>query len=169
LAYLDQQKLSPEEMMEHFQGALANLDLTSGGDIGLQLGFTTEYFDAMYSLGVKYYDNNRLDDAIKVFYELIPLQPSAFRNYKAMGACLQAKEDYETAIKVYSSAVVLAAMDAEIHFYVGQCQFLMKDFAEAEKTLRMANRICEKHPEKWNHIAHYAKELHTRAQERSSK
>ena len=169
MAYFDQKKLSQEEMMKYFQGALANLDLTSGGDIGLQLGFTPEYFDAMYSLGVKYYENNRLDDAIKIFYELIPLQPSAFRNYKAIGACLQAKEDYEAAIKAYSSAVVLAAMDAEIHFYVGQCQFLMKDFVEAEKTLRMANHICEKYPEKWNHIAQHAKELHTRSKERASK
>ena len=155
--------------MKYFQGALANLDLASGGDIGLQLGFTPDYFDAMYSLGVKYYENNRLDDAIKIFYQLIPLQPSAVRNYKAMGACLQAKEDYETAIKVYSSAVVLTAMDAEIHFYVGQCQFLIKDFLEAEKTLRMANHICEMYPEKWSHIAQHAKELHTRSKERAVK
>jgi tetratricopeptide (TPR) repeat protein len=169
LGYLDQKPLSKEEQMKYFQATLANLDLSSGADIGLALGFTPDYFDAMYSLGVKYYENNRLDDAIKVLYQLIPLQPSAFRNYKALGACLQAKEDYESAIKVYSSAVALAAMDAEIHFYVGQCQFLKKDFEQAELTLRMANRICENYPEKWGHIADHAKELHARAKERAAK
>ncbi len=169
MGYFDQKKLSSDEKMDLFQKILANYNPSSHSNIGTQLGFSQEYFDAMYAIGVKYYENNRLDDAIKILYQLIPLQPSEFKNYKALGACFQAKEDYETAIKVYSSAVVLAAMDAEIHFYVGQCQFLSKDFIEAEKTLRMANRICEKYPEKWAHIAHHAKELHQRAQERSKK
>lgn len=169
MGFLDPQKLSSEERMKYFQGVLANLDFSSGGDLGFKLGFSQEYFDAMYAIGVKYYENNRLDDAIKIFYQLIPLQASNFQNYKALGACLQAKEDYQTAIEVYSSAVALAAMDAEIHFYVGQCFFLMKEFAQAEQTLQMANRICEKYPEKWGHIAQHAKELHARAKERSSK
>lgn len=168
MAYFDQQKLSEKEKMKHFQEVLSKLDLTTGGDMGYKLGFTQEYFDAMYAVGVKYYENNRLDDAIKIFYQLVSLQASNFQNYKALGACLQAKEDYAKAIEVYASAVMLAAMDAEIHFYVGQCLFLMKDFAQAAQTLQMANRICEKYPEKWNHIAHHAKELHSRAKERIS-
>jgi len=169
LAYLDQKKLSSEDSMRYFQDVLSKLDLSSGREIGAQLGFSPKYFDAMYALGVKYYDNNRLDDAIKILYQLIALQPSAFRNYKALGACLQAKEDYDSAIKVYSSAVALAAMDAEIHFYVGQCQFLIGDFAQAAITLRLASSLCEKYPEKWAHIAHHAKDLYTRSSQRAGK
>ena len=169
MAYLDQKKLSSEDSMRYFQEVLSKLDLSSGRDIGMQLGFSPKYFEAMYAIGVKYYDNNRLDDAIKILYQLIALQPSASRNYKALGACLQAKEDYDTAIKVYGSAVALAAMDAEIHFYVGQCQFLMGDFSQAAITLNLTNRLCEKYPEKWAHISQHAKDLYARAAQRGRK
>ena len=169
MAQLDQQKLSSEEKMQYFQDVLSKMTLSPKQDIGTQLGFTPKYFDAMFAIGVKYYENNRLDDAIKIFYQLIPIQPSAFRNYKALGACLQAKEDYDSAIKVYKAAVSLAAMDAEIYFYVGQCFFLQKNFVEAAKTLGFVNSMCAKRPEQWAHIAHHAKELHARAVERTGK
>jgi tetratricopeptide (TPR) repeat protein len=168
LGYFDEKPLSTEERMKYVKEILTKFDFDTDLEIGYQLGFTPEYFDAMYAIGVKYYENNRLDDAVKIFYQLIALQPSAFRNYKGMGACLQAKEDYDHAIGVYTSGVALAMMDAEFHFYVGQCQFLKKDFAEAEKTLTFANKICEKYPEKWGHIAGHAKELHARAKERTA-
>jgi len=168
LAYLDDQKLSPEEKSKYFQETLSALDLSSGADIGLQLGFTPKYFDAMYAIGVKYYENNRLDDAIKILYQLIALQPSAFRNYKAIGACLQAKEDYEAAVNVYKTAIPLAAMDAETYFYIGQCLFLQKKFSEAANTLNLANVICDQYPEKWKHIAHHAKDLFARATARAA-
>lgn len=166
MGYLDQKPLSPQETLRCFNEIFANFDFDSRREVGHQLGFSKEYFEAMYAIGVKYYENNRLDDAIKIFYQLIVLQPSAFRNYKGMGACLQAKEDYDNAIAAYSSGAALAMMDAEFHFYVGQCQFLKKDFSEAEKTLNFANAICEKYPAKWGHIANHAKELHARAKER---
>jgi tetratricopeptide (TPR) repeat protein len=168
LGYFDQKPLSPEEQMKCFKQMLSSFDFDSKEEIGYQLGFSKEYFEAMYAIGVKYYDNNRPDDAIKIFYQLIVLQPSASSNYKAMGACLQAKEDYDNAITAYTSGLALAMMDAEFHFYVGQCQFLKKEFAEAEKTLAFANAICEKYPEKWAHIGNHAKELHARAKERVS-
>jgi len=168
LGYLDDKPLSTEEQMKCFQAMLDKYDFASNLDPGVQLGFTPEYFDAMYAIGVKYYENNRLDDAIKIFYQLIILESTAFRNYKAMGACLQAKEDYDNAITAYTSGAALAMMDAEIHFYVGQCQFLKKEFSEAAKTLAFANAICEKYPEKWGNIADHAKELHARAKERAS-
>ena len=167
MAYLEEQKLSLEEKSAFFQETVSKLDLSSGADIGLMLGFTPKYFDAMYAIGVKYYENNRLDDAIKILYQLIALQPSAFRNYKAMGACLQAKEDYEAAINVYKTAIPLAAMDAETYFYIGQCLFLQKKFSEAANTLNLANVICAEYPEKWVQIAHHAKDLYARATARA--
>jgi tetratricopeptide (TPR) repeat protein len=168
LGYFEEKSLSTEERMKYVKEILTNFDFDTDLEIGYQLGFTPKYFDSMYAIGVKYYENNRLDDAIKIFYQLIALQPSAFRNYKGMGACLQAKEDYDAAIKVYTAGVTLAMMDAEIHFYVGQCQFLKKEFAEAEKVLTFANAICEKHPQKWGHIAGHTKELLARAKERAA-
>ena len=167
MAYLSEQKLSPEERNRYFKETLSNLTLSAGADLGVQLGFTPKYFDAMYAIGVKYYDNNRLDDAIKILYQLIALQPSAFRNYKAMGACLQAKEDYEAAINVYKTAIPLAAMDAETYFYIGQCLFLQKKFSEAANTLNLANVICAKYPEKWINITDHAKDLYARATARA--
>lgn len=162
--YLEKEKLSSEELKKQFFEILEKTDLRGGGkNIGQALGFSPEYFDAMYAIAVKYYDNNRIDDAIQILYQLVALEPMNIRNHKAMGACMQAKEDYEAAIKIYGAAITLAAMDAEIHFYVGQCLFLTKQFEEAQKTFTLVNRICEKYPEKWSHIAHHAKDLQQRS------
>jgi len=139
----------------------------SGVEIGKQLGFTDKDFDAMFAVAAKYYENNRLDDALKITYQLISLQPSEHRNYKLMGACLQAKEDYQAAMKVYMNSISLAMLDAEIYFYVGQCQFLTKAFADAAKSLTFAKHLCTKYPEKWSHIAQHVGELLTRAQSRA--
>lgn len=166
MSYLDRKKFSKEEMMNLVKESLQNLVINPDVPLGLNVGFSQEYLDAMYAIGVKYYENNRLEDAIKIFYQLIPLEPIAIRNYKGLAACFQAKEDYATAIHIYTSSIPLAAMDADIYFYVGQCLFLTKEFAEAEKTLAMADYICKKYPEKWTDIAIHAKELQQRAKER---
>jgi type III secretion system low calcium response chaperone LcrH/SycD len=170
LDYLNKEKLSSAELKKQFFEILEKTDLSGGGKvIGQALGFSPEYFDSMYAIGVKYYENNRIEDAIKIFYQLVALEPMNIRNHKAMGACMQAKEDYEAAINIYSAAITLAAMDAEIHFYTGQCLFLTKQFEEAKKTFALVERICEKYPEKWAHIAQHAKDLHQRAADRLKK
>lgn len=136
----------------------------SGAGIGKQLGFSDRYFDAMFAVAANYYDNNRLDDAIKIAYQLILLQSSEPRNYKLMGACLQAKEDYVAAIKVYENSILLAMLDAEIYFYLGQCQFLTKAFSDAVKSLSFAKNLCEEDSSAWEHIAQHVNELLARAQ-----
>lgn len=166
MSYLERKNFSKEETLNLVKESLENLVINPDVPLGLNVGFSQEYLDAMYAIGVKFYENNRLEDAIKIFYQLIPLEPIAIRNYKGLGACFQAKEDYETAMHIYTNSIPLAAMDADIYFYIGQCLFLTKDFAEAEKTLAMANYICNKYPEQWASIATQIKELHQRAKER---
>lgn len=144
------------------------IDPFSQVPIGKQLGFTDRYFDSMYAIGVKYYDNNRLDDAIKIAYQLVLLEPGAHRNYKLMGACLQAKEDYAAALNVYQKSIPLAILDAETYFYVGQCQFFTKAFADAVNSLKFAKHLCTKYPEQWSHIQQVVDELLTRAQTRAT-
>jgi tetratricopeptide (TPR) repeat protein len=160
-------KLTTQEKLELIKKMATKVSPHRNIDMGVQLGFSQKYFDAMYTIAVKYYDNNRYDDAIKILYNLIPLQPSAFRNYKAMGACLQGKKDYATAIQVYQKSLPLAFMDVETYFYIGQCQFLQKDYVEAAKTLKLAEHFYSKHPEQWQHIEKSIKELRQRALEHS--
>lgn len=166
--YPQQKKLSSEDLRKWVVHLMDRTDLSGEGvqNIGEALGFNQEYFDAMFAIAIKYYDNNRLDDAMHILNELIALEPNNVRNYKAMGACVQAKEDYKSAINIYGHALALAAMDAEIHFYAGQCLFLDKQFAQAKNTFELANRICEKYPHKWGHIAHHVKDLLKRSEER---
>lgn len=140
---------------------------SSGVDVGKQLGFSDRYFDAMFTVAAKYYENNRLDDALKIAQQLISLQASEHRNYKLMGACLQAKEDYRSAMRVYIASLSLAIQDAEIYFYLGQCEFLTKEFTRAAKSLAHASELCAQEPSKWEHIALHVNELLARAQSRA--
>ena len=146
---------------------LQRIDPTSGVDVGHQLGLSDRYFDAMFAVAVKYYDNNRFDDAMKIARQLILMESNNHRNYKLYAACFQAKEDYVSAIRVYQNSIALGALDAEVYFYAGQCFFLSKKFKEASESLRFAKTLCEKSPEKWTHIAHHVNDLLARAKQRS--
>lgn len=145
---------------------LKHIDPTSGVDVGHQLGMSDKYFDAMFAIAVKYYDNSRFDDAMKIARQLILMESNNHRNYKLYAACFQAKEDYVSAIRVYQNSVALAALDAEVYFYIGQCYFLSKQFKEAAESLVFAKNLCEKTPENWAHIHHHVNELHARSKQR---
>jgi tetratricopeptide (TPR) repeat protein len=144
------------------------IDPFCGVDISTQLGLSDKYFSAVYALAVKYYDNNRLDEALKMAYQLTQSKPSEHKYYKLLGACLQAKEDYASALKVYQGSIAFAFLDAETYFYVGQCQFLTKQFADASKSLGFAKHLCEKYPEQWAHIKTQVIELLNKSLERAT-
>jgi len=145
---------------------MQHVDLSSGVDIGTQLGVTEKYLDCMYGIAVKYYENHRINDAMKIARQLILIESSNCRNYKLYAACFQSKNDYESAIRIYQNAIALSILDAEIYFYVGQCYFLLKEFDQASKSLQFAKTICEKNPTQWTHIYHHVSDLQSRASQR---
>lgn len=162
-------KAEMKQRLENVRTMANIIDFTQPAEVGYQVGFTDEYFDAMHELGIRHYNNAQYNEAIVIFKQLCILQSVTSKYYKSLGAALQASGDYATALKVYATAIDLANMDAEINFYAGQCFFLMRNYKGAADALDVAKHYCERFPEQWSEIAPQVFELHKINQDRLNK
>jgi tetratricopeptide (TPR) repeat protein len=133
---------------------------------GAALGMSDEYFDAMYTLGIRYYGNARYKDAKEIFQNLTTLQPENVRNFKGLGACYLGLQDYRSAVNAYTAAYTFSAMDADTSFYLGQAFFLLKDYEEAEGHLRFSEELARRAPSKWPDIEKWSAQLLERTRAR---
>lgn len=133
---------------------------------GAAVGFTDEYFDALYTLAVRYYNNKQFREAGEVFKNLCTLQPDEVRNYKGAGANALAQQEYQVAVKAYTVAYMLSATDADTSFYLGQAFFFLKDYQEAHGHLRFAREMAGRAPAKWPQIATWSTQLLERIETR---
>lgn len=133
---------------------------------GAALGMSDEYFDALYTLGIRYYGNGRFQDAKEIFQNLSTLQPDNLRNFKGLGACYLGLKDYRSAVNAYTAAYTFSAMDADTSFYLGQAFFLLKDYEEAEGHLRFSEELARRAPSKWPDIQKWSAQLLERTRSR---
>jgi tetratricopeptide (TPR) repeat protein len=137
-------------------------------DHGLQpgdaAGFSDEFFDATYTMGVRYYANRQFDKAHEMFKLLCALQPLNVRNFKAWGANYLGQQNYESAIQAYSMAYTLSATDADTSFYLGQAFYFLKDYEEARGHLAYARELARRQPALWPQIGAWSTQLLDRIQ-----
>ncbi len=131
---------------------------------GEAVGFTDEFFDATYTMGVRYYVNQQFDKAHEMFKLLCSLQPLNARNFKAWGANYLGQQDYPSAIHAYSSAYAMSAMDADTSFYLGQAFYFLKDYEEAKGHLAFARELARRQPALWPQIEQWSTQLLERIQ-----
>lgn len=149
-------------LMERFD-AFSELKCTPGDVVG----FSPEFFDAIYTLGVRYYANKQYDRSHPMFRLLCTLQPLEARNFKAWGANFLGTRDYRSAVNAYSAAYMLSATDADTSFYLGQAFFFLKDYEEAVGHLRYARELAERAPAMWPQIAAWSSQLLERIEART--
>ena len=133
---------------------------------GAALGMSDEYFDALYTLAIRYYGNGRYQDATEIFKNLASLQPENVRNFKGLGACYLGLQDYKSAVNAYTAAYTFSAMDADTSFYLGQAFFLLKEYEEAEGHLRFSEELARRAPGKWPDIEKWSVQLLERTRSR---
>ena len=149
-------------LVERF--AAYNDQMPQPGDVA---GFSSEFFDAVYTMGVRYYANKQYDRAHSMFRMLCTLQPAEVRNFKAWGANYLGMRQYEQAVQAYGIAYTLSATDADTSFYLGQTFFFLKNLDEARGHLRFAREMAQRNPSLWPNIAEWSTQLLERIEARS--
>jgi len=122
-------------------------------------GFSDEFFDATYTMGVRYYANRQYEKSHEMFKLLCALQPLNVRNFKAWGANYLGQQDYPSAIHAYSVAYTLSATDADTSFYLGQSHYFLKDYEEARGHLAYARELARRQPALWPQIEAWSTQL----------
>ncbi|NBW47571.1 MAG: hypothetical protein EBR46_05470 [Betaproteobacteria bacterium] len=164
--------LTPEDMSRLASQLMERLRLQNEVPMqpGDAVGFSEEFFDASYTLGVRYYANQQFDKAHELFKLLCTLQPLNARNFKAWGANYLGRKDYASAIRAYEAAYLMSATDADTSFYLGQAHYFQKDHEEAIGHLRFAREMARRNPAAWPQIELWSSQLIERieAKQRSS-
>lgn len=122
-------------------------------------GLSDEFFDALYTLGVRYYANAQYDKAGEFFKVLCSLKPLEARHFKAWGANYLGLKDYDSAVRAYSTAYMLSATDADTSFYLGQAFYFLKEYEEAQGHLKFAMELAARSPAQWPQIEAWSRQL----------
>lgn len=131
---------------------------------GDAVGLSDEFFDATYTMGVRYYSTQQHDKAHEMFKLLCSLQPLQARNFKAWAANYLARQDYRMAIETYSVAYTLSATDADTSFYLGQACYFLKAYEDAQSHLAFARELARRQPALWPNIEQWSTQLLERIQ-----
>lgn len=99
--------------------------------------------EAYYNLAVLYsYDNDKADDAIKLFREAIRIDPNYSRAYTELGGMLCGQRLYEEAEKMLCKAIELDGAQVWSYVYLANTQWQLGRVSEAEKTYIKACEIA---------------------------
>jgi len=126
---------------------------------GDAVGLSQSYFDALHELAARHYNSRRFDSAATLYQRLLRLKPLQLVYYKGLGACCMGLERYDAAVKVYHSARVIDALDAEVVYYLGLAYYFQKDFPAAFDLMRFARLQAEDDPKPGSKIAEFATQM----------
>ena len=79
--------------------------------------------------------------------------------FRSLGACCLGLERYDAAIKAYNAAVMFGALDAELHYYLGQAYYFNKEYEPAFDLMRFARVLDEQDPNSKGRIAGFATQM----------
>lgn len=153
--------LSPEDQLRvsNLIYFLVAHGLSKGVEAADAIGLSPEYINAFHELAVRHYQGRRFDSAAQLYQRLIQLKPMQLVYYKGLGACCLGLQRYDAAIKVYNAAVTLGALDAELHYYLGQAYYFNKDYEPAFDLMRFARVLDEQDSASSGKIAGFAAQM----------
>lgn len=120
------------------------------------IGLSPAYIDALHELAVRHYRNRQFESAVMLYQRLVQLKPMQLAYYKGVGACCLGLQRYDAAIRAYSAAAAFGALDAELHFYLGQAHYFNKDYPSAFDLMRFARVLDEEDAKSPGRIAAFA-------------
>jgi tetratricopeptide (TPR) repeat protein len=123
------------------------------------IGMSPAYMDAFHELAMRHYQRRNFDSAAQLYQRLIQLKPLQLDYYKGLGACCLGLQRYDAAIKVYNLAVQFGALDAELHYYLGQAYYFDKQYEPAFDLMRFARVLDEQDPASQGKITAFATQM----------
>lgn len=109
-----------------------------GGSVGDLAGFSSNEYEAIYSLAYNFMEAKKYDKAAELLKFLAVNDPVQSRWYYGLGVAEQNRGDFPAALMAYSMAAVLDAEDPLPQLQGGFCLMAMDKYREAAEALEGA-------------------------------
>jgi type III secretion system low calcium response chaperone LcrH/SycD len=133
-----------------------------GATLGELKGITPRELNAVYQMGLGFYNTGRYDDAEKVFTFLVMFDHLESKYWLAAGAVQQVKKNFEKAKAAYSQAALLDIHSPKPQYYVAECFLALGQKDDAVASLDTLLEYCTGTDE-------VTKEFRTKAEELKKK
>lgn len=121
---------------------LAKKLFQDGATLGEIKGITPRELNAVYQMGLGFYNTGRYDDAEKVFTFLVMFDHLESKYWLAAGAVQQVKKNFEKAKAAYSQAALLDIHSPKPQYYVAECFLALGQKDDAVASLDTLLEYC---------------------------
>ena len=113
-----------------------------GATLGELKGITPRELNAVYQMGLGFYNTGRYDDAEKVFTFLVMFDHLEPKYWLAAGAVQQVKKNFEKAKAAYVQAAMLDIHGPKPQYYVAECYLALGQKDDALASLETLLEYC---------------------------
>ncbi len=113
-----------------------------GATLGELKGITPRELNAVYQMGLGFYNTGRYDDAEKVFSFLVMFDHLEPKYWLAAGAVQQVKKNFEKAKAAYVQAAMLDIHSPKPQYYVAECYLALGQREDALASLDTLFEYC---------------------------
>lgn len=113
-----------------------------GATLGELKGITPRELNAVYQMGLGFYNTGRYDDAEKVFSFLVMFDHLEPKYWLAAGAVQQVKKNFEKAKAAYVQAAMLDIHGPKPQYYVAECYLALGQKDDALASLETLLEYC---------------------------
>ena len=113
-----------------------------GATLGELKGITPRELNAVYQMGLGFYNTGRFDDAEKVFTFLVMFDHMESKYWMAAGAVQQVKKNFEKAKSCYVQAAMLDIHSPKPQYYVAECYLALGQKDDALASLDTLLEYC---------------------------
>ncbi len=113
-----------------------------GATLGEIKGITPQELNAVYQMGLGFYNTGRYDDAEKVFTFLVMFDHLEPKYWLAAGAVQQVKKNFEKAKTAYVQACMLDIHNPKPQYYVAECYLALGQKEDAVASLDTLLEYC---------------------------
>jgi type III secretion system low calcium response chaperone LcrH/SycD len=118
-----------------------------GATLGELKGITPRELNAVYQMGLGFYNTGRYDDAEKVFRFLVLFDHLNARYWTGLGAVFQVKKNYADAITAYGYASFLDLKNPKPQYLAAECFLALGDKTNALSAIAALEQFCPKETE----------------------
>ena len=121
---------------------MAKKILQDGATLAELKGITRRELNAVYQMGLGFYNTGRFDDAEKVFTFLAMFDHLEPKYWLAAGAVQQVKKNFEKAKAAYVQAAMLDIRNPKPQYYVAECYLALGQRDDALASLDTLFEYC---------------------------
>ena len=106
-------------------------------------GISREQLEAVYAVGLNYYNTGHTEEAKKIFGFLVLFDHLSAKYWMGMGATLQVMREFERAAKCYAMASFLDLNNPKPQYHAAECFLALKNKTDAESAIAMVETYAD--------------------------